>query len=266
MKKRLGRVDAMSILVLMTLVALCASAVAQENTAESWYKKGQDLVANQSYDEAIQAYDQALKIDPNYGDAWRDRGYTLTTLASLNGDLNKYNQSIQSFDKAIELIPANDTTSLALSWEGKALALTSRGNALADLAHSSRSEAIQCYDKAIELDKSFTGLEAQLYRAGVLSDLGMYNESVAAYNKIIETMPANDTQYTSMVWAGKGSVLEKIGMKEDALKEFDKAIELDPTNAIAWAGKGKALKSLGRNSEADTAFAKAKELGITNLS
>ena len=43
------------------------------------------------------------------------------------------------------------------------------------------------YEKAIELDPSFTGLEARLYKAGILADLGRHNESIDAFDKIIET-------------------------------------------------------------------------------
>lgn len=332
-------------LAMVVLVSLCTSALAQENTAEDWYKKGQELERSGSWDEAvnaynivlnltneslknnpqdaglwqikgltfeklnkvkeankafdqavqlnpnnaeswlhkgrtldvlayglqgqdrikalddaIQAYNQALKLDPNYGDAWKDRGYTLITLANLIGDLDKYNQSIQSFDKAIKLIPINDTTSLALSWEGKALALTSRGNALADLARSSRSEAIQCYDKAIELDPNFTGHEARLNKAGVLADLGRYNESVAAYEMVIENMPDNMTIYASTVWADMGSILEKMGDHGEALKAFDRSIELYPENTAAWKVKGDALNNTGRYDEAVKAYDKAIEL------
>ncbi len=258
-------------LAMIVLVALCASAMAAENAAESWYNKGQKLAMNGSYEEAIKAYDRALEIDSTNGNIWKDKGYSLGSLAMFDKNLSEFNESLRAFDKAIELIPANDTRNLALAWEGKAISLNNMGNVLGDVgkqedARGKREQAVDAYNKAIELDPSFTGLEAQLYRAGVIFDLGMYNESVAAYDKLIETMPANDTQYTSMAWADKGSVLEKMGRKEEALKAFDKAIELNPTNAIAWAGKGNALESLGRNSEADTAFARAKELGITNPS
>lgn len=257
-------------LAMIALVVLCASVMAEEDSAESWYNKGQKLDMNGSYKEAIKAYDKALEIDSTNGNIWKDKGYSLGSLATFDKNLSEFNESLRAFDKAIELIPANDTRNLALAWEGKAISLNNMGNVLGDMgnqedAKGKREQAVDAYDKAIELDPSFTGLEAQLYRAGVIFDLGMYNESVAAYDKLIEAMPADDTQYTSMVWADKGSVLEKMGRKEEALKAFDKAIELNPTNAIAWAGKGSALESLGRNSEADTAFARAKELGITNL-
>jgi tetratricopeptide (TPR) repeat protein len=338
------------VLLLMALTFLCTSALSQENTAQGWYKKGQDLDRNGSHNESVQAYykalnltnetlkknpkdveawqtsglvleslgrtdeaakafdeaielnpkyveawhhkgkaldtmayrlqgqeriktfedaikayDKAIEMNPNYGDAWKDKGYSLNALATFNKDLNKHDESLEAFDKAIKLIPANDTRNLALAWEGKALALTNTANALADVAGSKREEAIKSYEKAIELDPEFTGLEAQLNRAGVLADLGRYNESIASFDKAIETKPANppgnDPMYIAIILADKGSVLEKMGEHAEGLKAFDKALELNPSDMIAMQGKGNALKALGRQAESDAAFAKAKELG-----
>jgi tetratricopeptide (TPR) repeat protein len=141
------------------------------------------------------------------------------------------------------------------------------GNALEDAgrqdeARASREEALESYERAIELDQSFTtGFEARLYKAGVLAELGRYNESIDAFDEIIETMPADYTLYGAAVLTDKGRVLEMMGDYEGAIIAFDRALELDPSNMIAMQEKGVALQSLGRISEAEAAFAKAKELG-----
>ncbi len=54
-----------------------------------------------------------------------------------------------------------------------------------------------------------------------------------------------------------------LGKDDEALKAFEKAIEIDPNYAKAWCNKGTDLGHLGRNTEADAAFTKAKELGYT---
>jgi superkiller protein 3 len=244
--------------------------------AEAWLHEGKalDLNANMlqgqertnAFEDAIKAFDKAIEINPNYGEAWKDKGYYLGSLAVFNKNLRNYNESLNAFDKAIQLMPANDTRNLALAWDGRANTLVGLGNTLNDSgkldeARGKREEALNDYSKAIELDRNFTGLEARLYSAGVLGDLGRYSESVAAYDKVIETMPANDTMYAAIVWGAKGSVLEKMGEHAEALKAFDKALELNPSDTIAMQGRGNALMALGRQPEADAAFAKAKELG-----
>jgi tetratricopeptide (TPR) repeat protein len=60
----------------------------------------------------------------------------------------------------------------------------------------------------------------------------------------------------------KGLPFGKLRRPEEALKAFDKAIELDPKFAQAYQGKGLSLRELERHEEADKAFKRAKELGF----
>lgn len=243
---------------------------------EVWFEKGnalftptyqmQGLERIRAFEDAIIAYDEAIEIDPDYGNAWMKKGYSLDSLAVFNKNLSMYEESLKAFDRAIELIPDNDTRNLALAWDGRAIALSDIGNALEnagrqDEAKASREEALESYDNAIELDPYFTGLEAQLNKAGVLANLGRYNESLDAFDKLIETLPADFALFAASVLGVKGEVLEMMGDYEGALNAFDRALEIDPSNMIAMQGKGVALQSLGRISEAEAAFAKAKELG-----
>ena len=42
----------------------------------------------------------------------------------------------------------------------------------------------------------------------------------------------------SDAWNNKGLALDNLGRYEEAIKYYDKAIELDPNNADAWYNKG----------------------------
>ena len=66
----------------------------------------------------------------------------------------------------------------------------------------------------------------------------------------------------AITWFEQGSNLADQGKKEEALKAYEKAIELDPKFANPWNGRGLALKALGRKSQAVECFARAKELGF----
>ncbi|NLX39986.1 MAG: tetratricopeptide repeat protein [Methanothrix sp.] len=244
---------------------------------EAWFEKGntldtaaafqtQDPERIRAYEDAIIAYDEALKLDPDYGNAWMRKGYSLHSLAAFNKNLSMYDESLKAFDRAIELIPDNDTRNLAFAWEGRAIALTGIGNILEDAgrqdeARASWEEALEAYERAIELDPSYTGLEARLYKAGILAELGRYNESIDSFDELIETLPASYALYAATVLTEKGNVLQMMGDYEGAIIAFDGALELDPSSMIAMQGKGTALQSLGRISEADAAFAEAEELG-----
>ena len=42
-----------------------------------WFIKGIALSEQERYDEAIQAYSKAIEINPNYAEAWVNKGYAL---------------------------------------------------------------------------------------------------------------------------------------------------------------------------------------------
>jgi Flp pilus assembly protein TadD len=62
------------------------------------------------------------------------------------------------------------------------------------------------------------------------------------------------------VWFNKGIALAELDKLDEALKCFEKAIEIDPKDARAWSNKGIALDSLGKADEALKSFNKAKKL------
>ncbi len=66
---------------LLAVAMLCASSMAQENTAEGWYKKSQELQRNGSYDEAVKALDKALEIAPSNATLWLAKGQGLNAMA-----------------------------------------------------------------------------------------------------------------------------------------------------------------------------------------
>jgi tetratricopeptide (TPR) repeat protein len=65
-------------------------------TTDEWLNKGNALVGQSKYDEAIQAYDKAIEIDPNYVPAWHNKGYVLNLLG-------KTSESEEAFEKAEKL-------------------------------------------------------------------------------------------------------------------------------------------------------------------
>jgi len=58
----------------------------------------------------------------------------------------------------------------------------------------------------------------------------------------------------------KGATLDHLGKPDEALKCYDKAIEINPNYAKAWFNKGIALSKLGRPDEALKCYDKAIEI------
>ncbi len=95
------------------------------------YKKGLNSMSNEKFLDAIRSFDLALRIDPQYVDAWIKRGYA-------HFHLNEYTVAIASYDRAIEIDVNN-----AEAWNMKGLAYYKMKN---------YAKAIDCCEKAIDIN------------------------------------------------------------------------------------------------------------------
>ena len=59
------------------LLVLMTSAQCQQTAEERW-DKGKALYGQGKNDDAVKAFDEAIKLDPNYAAAWIDKGNALT--------------------------------------------------------------------------------------------------------------------------------------------------------------------------------------------
>jgi tetratricopeptide (TPR) repeat protein len=105
--------------------------------------------------EAIQCYDKALEIDPQFLEAWVGKGAAI-------GALGNPDKAIQCYDKALEIDPR-----YAKAWRNKGTTLAAVGRrnlrlfgrtqeAVGRHALGTLQEAIQCYDKALEINPKDT--------------------------------------------------------------------------------------------------------------
>jgi tetratricopeptide (TPR) repeat protein len=88
-----------------------------------------------------------------------------------------------------------------------------------------------------------------------LDSLGRYDEAIRCYEKALEI----DPRYAA-AWNNKGSSLDCLGRYDEAIRCCEKALEIDPRNAAAWTNKGSSLDSLGRYDEAIRCCEKALEI------
>lgn len=152
------------------LILLFFISASGQQTAEEWFSTGLALYYQHKYDEAIQAYDRAIKTNPQFADAWRSKGIALVVQG-------KYDEAILAYDKVIEIDPED-----AHAWDLKGLALAAEG--WDRINQSKYNEAISAFDKAIDLDPQYTN--AWVHKGQVLKDLGRITEADAAFNKAKE--------------------------------------------------------------------------------
>lgn len=251
------------------------------NLANAWQFKGDILIEQRRYEEAILAYDNATKVDPTNVLFWNSKAYTLGI------ELCRFNESLYAYNRALEINPSDG---VALKGKAKILDLTGQH----DEAIEVYEEALKSYDQIMAKNPK---VKSGVTRGNLLLALGRYNESLKAYNSAVEMNPES---YSALIGKGKalealgrheeaikayndglkdfdiveetrlgragprvikGDVFRALGRYEDALLAYDEALELNPRYAGVWYYKGLALNALGRSSEANDAFDKAKTLG-----
>jgi superkiller protein 3 len=270
----LRRVFKTGLAVLLTaFIFLCVFAVAQEDTtdywnkkANYWYQRGLEHAGSGSYEEALEAYNKAIEMNPENVGAWDGKALVLRSLSLSERDPIKYSESLESYDRAIELynmkIEANPQDINALYYKGLALtgkALTMKAGEKLNISSDKEDrircfeDAIESYDRAIEIDPNY--VTAWKNKGNVLYSLGKYNESLEALDKAIEIVP----EY-GLAWYSKGLTLYELGRYDEAATAYDKALETFPENAGIWYNKGEALSEQGKYDAAIECYEKAIKL------
>jgi len=230
------------ILIIIVASVVVIAYIYRNLQSDKWFNKGSTFADLDRYEEALKAYDTAIKLKPNVYSTWFNKGVALY-------ELGRCDEALKAYDKVIELKPDH-----AYAWYNRGLALT--------LLHR-YEEALKALEKAIELIPDDAGVWH--LKGIVLTYLDRYEEALKASDKSIKLKP--DHAYA---WYNKGRALTYLDRYEEALKAFEKAIELKPDYADAWyirariysikGDKEKSLFDLKKSTELDLSYKeKAKE-------
>ncbi len=142
---------ALGCVLLVAVTAACSEDVNPTDRGMTYLEQG-------DYRKAIDAFDEAIGLDPRDAIAYYNRGvayYSLDRSEQVRGGLDLYQLAIQDFNDAIRLNPQAD-------------AYYSRGVAYRKLGQFER--AIEDFDEAIRLNPQYA--EAYYNRGGVYGVIG----------------------------------------------------------------------------------------------
>ncbi|WOV92373.1 MAG: tetratricopeptide repeat protein [Candidatus Nitrosoabyssus spongiisocia] len=188
------------------------------NYVEAWVGKGIVLFYTDKFKEALNLFENSLTLKPNYVDAWLWKIYTLCKLG-------KFDEALESANKAIALDP-----NYGEAWVGKGIVL---------YYMDKFKEALEIFEKSITLIPDNVG--PWLWEIDVLRKLGKFDEALEGANKAITLKPDS-----AEAWNHKGMILSNLQKFEESLKCFEKAITLKPTYVEAIQGRNTALSNLGK--------------------
>ena len=168
-------------------------------TAEDFYAQANKKLEQEGdYSGAIEDYNQAIRINPNYANAYNFRG-----LARLL--LGEYQAAIEDFNSAIRINP------------DYADAYNNRGAVRKNLGEY--QAAIEDYSEAIRINPN--DANAYYNRGNARFDLKQYQEAIEDYSEAIRINPNSANAYHR-----RGLARLNLGDKQSAISDFQKAADL----------------------------------------
>jgi len=201
--------------------------------ALSWNNMGLAYLDLDDADKAYQAYESALKAEPQHFDALFNMAVTLNKQ-------KKYTEAIKFYDQALAVKPTY------------ADAYFSRGQVYTNANEPEKASAD--FQKALELGIKMPKHEVMAAIANAYSMAKQYDKAIAAYDAAIKEKPEADYLFK------KGNSLAATGQMDAAIAAYDATIAAMPDFADAWNNKGNALASIKRFPEALLAFEQAIKL------
>jgi len=172
--------------------------------------------------EAIEHYEQALRLNADYAEAHNNLGDALMGSGRMS-------EATEQFEQALRIKPhyAEPHYNLGLVLQGLGKV----------------SEAIAQYEQALRIKSDFAKAHYSLGTA--LMQTGKINEAIAQYEQALRLDPDSAEAHYSL-----GVALVQLGRPQEAMGHWEQALRVNPDYAEAHYNLGVALVQLGRIPEA----------------
>ncbi|MCA2885319.1 serine protease [Microcystis sp. M043S1] len=208
--------------------------------ADIWIERGGQLWRLERYEEAIKAFDEAIKQnDPdNVYLAWYGKGLAL-------GALDKDQPAIEALQQAINTLPKREDLKKFHSSILQKQSVVYR-------YLENYEQALSVINQTISLVPNNPNYYNEKY--GVLSGLKRYDEGLAAITQAINLAPR-------AAWYYNRGILYYNQQKYDlALSDYNKAIDINPNYAEAYYNRGILYKNLQKYDLALSDYSKAIDI------
>jgi tetratricopeptide (TPR) repeat protein len=179
-------------------------------SAQEYNHLGDEKYNRRKYEEAIEDYSAAIRIEPNNAVYFNNRG-------NSKRKLGRHEEAIEDYSEAIRINPS------------AAEYFNNRGRSKDELGR--HEEAIEDYSAAIQINPN----KATYFnnRGNSKHDLGRYEEAIEDYSAAIRIKP-NKASYFNH----RGLSKRQLGRYEEAIEDSVAAIQIDPSYTYAWMDIG----------------------------
>ena len=179
-------------------IANVAEGVDRQLQARAWFSVGYLHGEEENWEAALDAYNEAIRLKPDYVVAYNNRG-------NAKDILGQYEAALADYNEAIRLNP-----DYAYAYNGRGIAKNNLGQHEAALAD---------YNEAIRLKPDMA--ESYNNRSIVESALGRYEAALADLDKAIRLKPKYANAYNN-----RGDAKRALGRLDEAREDYQKALAL----------------------------------------
>ncbi|MEZ0607732.1 tetratricopeptide repeat protein [Fibrella sp. WM1] len=215
-----------------------------DSIATAYYESGKSDVEVSRTTDALDKMAIALTLRPDYADAWL-----------LTGRLHNNQRTYADADTALSMAIRHNPLSGAAFYE--------RG--LTNLYTNRYIQAAADFRQALTLDNSLQ--DAALGQARAQMGLRQYDQAQATLTALLAQRKQLEKRYAPTFFADAhflaGRCAYEIRRYDEALDQFDKAVDFTKTWAAAYAERGRTYEALNKPSSARDDYAKAAQLEPT---
>jgi tetratricopeptide (TPR) repeat protein len=193
-----------------------------EQCADSDYNLGVALERLGKVQEAIDHYEQALRLKPDFAGAHHNLGSALFQAGKVPEAIGHYEQAVRIKPDYAE---AHNNLGVALMRQGRL------------------QEAISHWEQALHLKPDYADAHSSLGNA--LFQAGRVPEAIGHYEQALRIQPNDADTHFNL-----GLALVQQGRLQEAISHWDQALRLKPHFAGPHYNLGVALETLGRTQEA----------------
>lgn len=202
--------------------------------AKQYYSTGVSLMLTKKYMKAISNFEQAIKEDPKFAEAYFHIGY-------CHDELGELQEAVSAYKKAIHLKPNFVEANYNL------------GIALDELKQF--QESIEAYRRAAELKPNF--FEAFFNLGVALGKVNRDQEAVNAFKQAIKISPDDAESHLNL-----GIAYGHLSLYQEALEALKQAIRINPDDPLAHYSIGIIFLSLDDRNSALQEYKILKELDL----
>jgi tetratricopeptide (TPR) repeat protein len=236
-----------------------------DGTEVDWLNYGNDLWRIERYQEAIVAFDEAIKRKPDFYQAYYGKG------------LQMQQQGAKQFLQQAKI--GRDISERATMQKIK-----QDQQKIFSLSHQMMNKSLPYFKKATEINPDFypawreigsikdvqSSQQNMLDKGFYIAGLSVFNsplslkanllaqEALAAYNKATALNPSDAELYSS-----KASVLQSLSRHQEAIDAYTEAIKINPT-AMFYDSRSKSYCAIGDEQKAEADIRNAEKLGSQN--